>query len=63
MLVIIVILLVFLGLGHPGCQPATRGIPCVVCGKTAVYEPGATTEGLRYVCPEGHVTRSNRLVR
>ena len=45
-----------------GCSQK-RGIECFVCGKTAVYTPGATVEGLLYVCPEGHETRSNRLVR
>jgi len=45
-----------------GCSQR-RGIECCVCGKTAVYQPGATMEGLCYVCPEGHVTRSNQLIR
>jgi len=44
-------------------ESSSRGIPCAVCGKTAVYTPGATMEGLKYVCPNGHVTRSSRLVR
>ena len=56
------LLLVIATVFMSGCTQK-RGLPCAICGKTAVYTPGVTAEGLRYVCPDGHVTRSNRLVR
>jgi hypothetical protein len=52
-------------LGLTGLQSSCsdkQGIKCF-CGEVAEYRPGATTEGLLYVCPNGHSTRSNQYIR